>query len=120
MGMLKFAWLLLSGAVLAVTLALYNPTTGSDADLILVYGMLVLAFPSAFLVAGMIAFASYAIDTLHLQSLSGLSYGRLSITLTWIVMVIVGYVQWFLVLPAFFSKLRARRRQASARDGPSG
>ena len=116
MGILKVAWFLLSLTVLVGTLVLYDPITGRDADLILVYGMLVLAFPSSFLVVGLIALALYAIDTLHVQILSGLSYGRLSIILTWGAMVIVGYVQWFLVLPTMVSKWRSRRRQASIGD----
>jgi len=116
MGILRVGWLLLSVAILVGTLALYDPVSGSDADLILVYGMLVLAFPSAFLVAGLIALASYASDTWHLHFLSSPGYGRLSILLIWVGMVIVGYVQWFILLPALISKWRSRARETSAGD----
>jgi len=116
MGILKFAWCLISIGVLVGSLALYDPVTGHDGDLILVYGMLILAFPSGFLVAGAIALGSYTMDTLEIHFLSGLIYGRLSIVLMWMALVVVGYVQWFLLLPAFVLRLRSQQRRASAGD----
>jgi len=100
MTFLKFTWLFASLCVLLITLYLFDPVSAKDADLILAYGMLALAFPSSVIIAG--AIASLA----NVTSLVDAYYGRAVIVLIWIVFVAGGYLQWFIALPWIFRRLR--------------
>jgi hypothetical protein len=100
--------------VLVMTLFLYDPRTASDADLILVYGMLGLAFPSGFLVAAFVALLAYAEEATGVAIVNA-NYGRGTIALIWLCFVVVGYFQWFMLLPWLTRKWRARHGDAARR-----
>ena len=102
MDLLKVLWVLASVGVLATTLYLYDPRTGRDADLILVYGMLLLAFPSGFFVAALFALLA------TLTPIVDANYGPTVIAVIWLAFAAAGYVQWFKFLPWVVRKWRAR------------
>lgn len=112
----RILWLLASVAVWAITLYAYDPATAKDADLILVYGMFVLAFPSGFLVAAFIALLAYVEEGTGVPMLNA-NYGRGAITLMWLCFVVVGYLQWFRLLPWLVEMRRARHRDTASRRG---
>ncbi len=116
MKLSRMLWLLASVAVLAITLYTYDPVTAKDADLILVYGMLVLAFPSGFLVAAFIALLAYVEEITGVPLLNA-NYGRGAITLIWLGFVVVGYLQWFRLSPCLVAIWRARHGDAASRGG---
>jgi hypothetical protein len=103
MKLLKFMWLSTSAGVLLITLYLFDPSTAQDADLIITYGMLGLAFPSSVIVAGAIALLANATPLVDAY------YGRFAIVVIWMLFVAVGYVQWFIALPWAVRKLRRQK-----------
>jgi hypothetical protein len=99
---LKLIWLAASIGVLLITLYLFDPSTARDADLIMTYAMLALAFPSSVIVAGAIALLANATPLVDAY------YGRFAILVIWMLFVAIGYVQWFIALPWVLRKLRKR------------
>lgn len=116
MKLRKILWLLASVAVLVITLYFFDPVTAKDADLILVYGMLALAFPSGFLVAAFIALLAYVEETTGVPMVNA-NYGRGMITFMWLCFVVVGYLQWFGLVPWLMAKRRARHADTSSSRG---
>lgn len=103
---IKWIWLGSAVVVLVLTLYFYDGKPNSDVDLLLAYGMLVLAFPISLLLAivggaiGQLGYSSfgYVAET---------SYW--SIALSWLCFLVAGYWQWFMLAPWLIGKLRARR-----------
>jgi hypothetical protein len=116
MRLTRILWLLASVAVLVITLYLYHPQTARDADLFLVYGMLLLAFPSGFLVAAFIALLAYVEEASGVPLINA-NYGRGTIVVIWLCFVVAGYLQWFKLLPWLGEKRRARRVNTASRSG---
>ena len=112
----RILWLLASLAVLAITLYTYDPATAKDADLILVYGMFALAFPSGFLVAAFVALLAYVEEKTGVPMINA-NYGRGTITLMWLCFVVAGYLQWFGLVPWLMEKWRGRHGDTVSRGG---
>ena len=106
---LRILWIIASIAMLIVTLLFYNPTLGRDADLLMVYGMLFLCFPSGFLVAGLFASLAILEESLKIPFLN-MDYGSMSIFIIWFCFFVVGYIQWFKLLPFLIDKWQSRQR----------
>lgn len=105
---IKWIWCVCSAAVLLVSLYFYDGKPNSDADVLLAYGMLALAFPISLLlaiIAGIIGQSAYSSFGYVLET----SYW--SIALTWLCFFVVGYLQWFKLVPYLIGKLRALRTQ---------
>jgi hypothetical protein len=104
----KVGWSLLSIGVLFFTLHLYDGTPStSDAELILVYGMMTLSFPASLIISIILSVTDY---------LAGAWGGNLSIPLNhltiiieWLVFLGLGYLQWFVFLPWAWYKFRSRK-----------
>lgn len=96
---LKVVWVLCSVVVLAVTLSSYAPGPASDAGIFLVYGMLILAFPGGFLVAGLFALVVVLQEQLGLPLLDVIDSNYIGFCVMWLAFFIVGYLQWFVLLP---------------------
>lgn len=94
----RLTWLVL--AVLALGSALMLLKAGQkDADIVLAYALLILTFPTGFIVGPMMG--------------SALSWDSTSsILIYWSVSVIVGYVQWFVLVPLAIKRVRETREQA--------
>lgn len=107
MLIMKAIWGLVAVCLLVVTLYYYSPTTGRDSDILLIYGMLILAFPSGFLVAGLFSFLSYGLYWFGIPLfLEQYSVG--SIILTWVAFFVCGYIQWFVWFPKLVRDFRKR------------
>ena len=112
----RVVWLVASVAVLVITLWLYDPQTARDADVVLVYGMLALAFPAGFVVAAFVAVLAYAEEATGVPLINA-NYGRGMIGLMWFCFVVVGYLQWFRLLPWLMEKWRTRHADPAGRRG---
>lgn len=107
MNIRKVVWSTASIALLAVTLGSYDQNLGRDADLLMLYGMLTLSFPAGFLVAGFFAFAAYLEDVFRIPLINSY-YGPIMISLIWLCFFVIGYLQWFKLVPYFIRKFRTR------------
>lgn len=108
---LKIVWILCSVAVLAVTLARYEPGLASDIGIFLVYGMLFLAFPSSLLVAGIFALISMLQDQLGVPFLDAIGSNYFGFCVMWFAFFVVGYLQWFVLLPWLWRKWKGNANQ---------
>lgn len=107
--MLKAIWLFLACLVLGVTLFNFEKSSNPDIAQFLFYAMLVLSFPLGFLVAALL---SYLVIGLHSAFGLTLESDYLSITLLWAIFVIVGYLQWFVLIPFIRERLRERKNNS--------
>ncbi len=89
-------WALFSAAVLLTTLYFFDGKPNSDVETLLVYGMLILAFPLSFAVS-----ATITLILLCLNRATGyvLQTTHLSLTLVWTFYFMVGLIQWKYLLP---------------------
>lgn len=116
-SVVRWLWVAIAVMVLLVTLFLYYGSANSDADTLLAYGMLVLAFPIAFLVAivvggiGKVAFSA-------IGYVVGVSY--LTIAVGWLLFFLAGYWQWFVLVPGLWRKARGRQRDAPGQTSSNG
>lgn len=101
----KLIWLCGALAILLSTFALYgNSPKNSDADALLVYGMLVLSAP-----LGLFILFPLAAFLLHADG-SALSWYQ-SNSMIWLVLASSGYIQWFVLAPKISQRLSARFRK---------
>lgn len=101
----KVGWLLLAVTVLLFTLYLYDGTPEThDAELILLYGMLVLSFPSSPVVAFILGGIGQLAETWVGSFSFPLSY--LTLVAEWLIFLGVGYFQWFVLLPWLWRKIK--------------
>jgi hypothetical protein len=110
---LRLGWIVLAVLVLTATLYFFDGKPNSDADTLLAYGMLILAFPVSLVVAfvaGLVGWAAYEV----LGVIVPVTY--LTILFGWLIVFVAGYWQWFVLLPRVISTLRARRAGLKARS----
>ena len=103
---LRLGWIVLAVLVLAATLYFFDGKPNSDADTLLAYGMLTLAFPVSLVVAflaGIVGWAAYE----AFGFIVPITY--LTIFLGWLIVFVAGYWQWFVLLPRALLALRTRR-----------
>lgn len=93
----QFTWLALAVIALGSVLVLLNAGQ-KDADTILAYAMLVLSFPLGFIIGPMVG------PMLSWDSSS-------SISIYWGICVVVGYLQWFVILPRVVAAMRGKDPQ---------
>jgi len=98
---LKWMWVLGAVLVLLMTLVVYDGAPNSDADLLLGYGMLTLAFPLGLALAVTLGFLGQIVYAMT-GCVVTTSYA--SIIVTWCVFFVTGYVQWFVLIPRLRSK----------------
>lgn len=79
----------------AACLIPFVQTRNADYEVFLIYGMTLLTFPIGLPMAFLIA----AVQSLLPLSASGDLPSVWSLTLFWLLMLIAGYVQWFVILP---------------------
>jgi hypothetical protein len=94
----KAIWLLLATCIFLLTLDLYDGTANTrDAELILIYGMLALYFPASQFVVLAIGLFGHLTVAMGWGLTIPTTY--LTLTIEWIIFVICGYLQWFVLLP---------------------
>ena len=102
--LVRIAWLAICVMALVNAHKGYQGTSDWEMEEGLAFQMMVLSFPSSFLVAIGLALMG---AILGLFGLALPSSSRLEMTATWILFVVAGYAQWFILLPMF---LRQRNR----------
>lgn len=95
----------ISVCVAALVIYIRTRSNATDADVFLGYAMIVLSFPSGSIVFGIQA---------RLGSLANIQVGSIWM---WAEMLIIGYLQWFVLLPLV---IRAVRRRVAARTKGQG
>jgi hypothetical protein len=97
----RIVWGGCCACILVGTLKAYDGTPTSDAEVVLIYGMLVLSFPAGLIVnygmAGISELRNLAMGT-YLQT------SNTSILLGWVSYVAAGYWQWFVLVPWMYRK----------------
>lgn len=98
---LKMIWIVLSAAVLAMTLFAFDGDPRSDAAIFFAWCMLFLSFPAGLFVSLVHTFAS---ETLGIT----IATSYVSIFIDWLGFLLLGYMQWFILLPGLWKRFRAR------------
>ncbi len=96
---IKLGWLFIFLLVTIPLVVTYNSTTHRDNDIVLGYAQIALTFPTGPLVLGYLAEALDLLFSIQLPA------GRLGMTLFSVGFLTVGYLQWFVVLPALWRLL---------------
>lgn len=104
----KALWVGLAGAVLIATLYFYDGKDLSDVWVFLTWLMLILSFPAGTL----ISFAHFAIGEVFDTTVKT-SY--LSLVLEWTAYFVLGYLQWFKVVPYLVGTLQRHVTQRKQR-----
>lgn len=102
---LRVLWVSLSVTVLVLSLVSFDGRPNSDAGLLLLYSMLVLSFPAG-LVFTMLVAGLYAALQSAFSVVVPTSY--LEMAFEWTGFFIVGYLQWFRLVPFLSNKVRRR------------
>ena len=104
----RIAWLAICVTVLVGAHKGYQGTSDWQMEEGLAFQIMVLSFPSSFLVAVGLALAG---AILGLFGLALPASSKLEMTATWFLFVLAGYAQWFVLLPRFL--LRRKRSTES-------
>lgn len=103
----KWLWIACSVAVLVLVLYSYDGKPNSDADVLLAYGMMTLAFPLSLIlstIVGAVGYVAYSMNGYVMHT------NYWSIALTWVCFFAIGYWQWFKLLPWIIRRIRERRK----------
>ncbi len=107
--LLKIAWFILCILVVMVTFYFGDTVNGRDIDVFLIWSMMILSFPSSWIIILLYSGITYLLYSLFSVSLTAYSdymfYGYLF--LIWITFFVVGYLQWFKFLPWMIEKFRS-------------
>jgi hypothetical protein len=110
MKALRIAYIGVGLLVLAIVLGSFAQYQQKDIGIVLGYCMLILTFPSGFLMLAFLGFVLMPIgDALGLT----LGFGYAYIILYWIAFLLVGYFQWFKLVPAIWRRIRRKSYVAS-------
>lgn len=106
MSSIKFLWI--AAASLVLGYALFNVVDPSGEGWIpFLAAMILLSFPSGWLMVMLIA-GFLAVTSLSSSPASDLSIARLEMIVVWALLLGVGYVQWFVIVPALVRRARLR------------
>ena len=100
-ALLKLAWLGIATLALLVSLVMFTPSAESEVVGTLVFCMFILSFPLSWL--------AYAATTVVADHFGPINQSRLLVTAAWALFALIGYVQWFIIIPAIFRMLRRLR-----------
>ena len=104
--LVRIAWVAICIIALVNAHKGYRGTSDWQMEEWLAFQMLVLSFPSSFVVAVGLALTG---AMLGLFGLALPSSSKVEMTATWFLFVVAGYAQWFILLPSF---LKLRKRSA--------
>jgi hypothetical protein len=107
----KIGWIFLTLVVLGITLYGFDGKPNSDISIVLLWSMLLLAFPISILVALLLAGISIFIELL-VGRVVPTSYWW--IITCWLCFFAAGYWQWFVMAPWSWRKLAARKASRTA------
>lgn len=103
LNFLKTLWLSLAVLVILVTLYFYDGKEYSDIWIVLTWCMIILSFPSGLIISLIHSFIG-AIFQLSIQTTV------FSLLLEWAAYCLLGYYQWFVLLPSLWSKWKIKKK----------
>ena len=106
MAIFKSLWLGTAVLVLFVTLYAFDGKPNSDIGIFLVWSMLFISFPASLIYAGLFSVVALIMET-FLSTPIPTTY--LSLTIDWVAFFILGYLQWFKLIPYVVTKLRGQK-----------
>lgn len=110
MKIAKALWIVTSVAALLIAIFGFDGKPNSDIGVFLAWSMLALSFPSGLLVS-----------LAHVVLYDGLSINiqtsYVSLSVDWLAWFLLGYVQWFKLLPYLTTRVRGARRQDTQSTG---
>jgi putative Mn2+ efflux pump MntP len=96
----------LSIALLLFCQYVYDGKPNSDAEEVLILGMFVLSFPVSFLAGAIGVGVAYLLENV-LHTL--VRTGRLEMFVVWFLFFMLGYLQWFALIPRVWLRWKNRR-----------
>ena len=103
------AWLILCVTVLVITLLALNPSgVANDIGLFFIGCMIVLTLPSGLSVIGLAALLIEVQTRTGVMTIGLINSNYFGFVLLWIPIVLIGYLQWFVLLPWLWRKWKAR------------
>jgi len=113
-AILRLVWMVLCLAVLLYCQYAFDGQPNSDSEEVLIIMMFVLSFPASFLAGGFAVAVAFVWERfLHVP----LHTGRLEMLFVWSLFSVLGYLQWFALVPRMWSKWKNR---GAARTGGLG
>ena len=106
--LVKIGWIFLCVIVLMVTLDKFDHRPDSDISDFLIWSMLVLSAPSGILILLLNASLAYI---LYSALAITIPTTYLTLSVTWLLFFIIGYAQWFYLLPRVAAKSRASTKE---------
>ena len=97
----KYTWVAINISILLTTLYVFDGKPNSSAEMLLTWGSTTLAFPISLAGALIISTVSY-ISYQELEVIATASYK--SLMLLWLFYFILGYWQWFVIVPMLYRK----------------
>lgn len=107
----RLFWFGLCVLVLVMTMYGGSSPENRDIDIVMVWLMLVLSFPSGYVVS--VLYFAVALLSPR-QEFPPVSNVYLGLLLTWLGFFVAGYLQWFVLVPAAIRKIRQRLHRSSA------
>ncbi len=101
MRYLKIAWISVCILLLVVTIYLFDGSSNSDVDTLLIWAMLALTFPIGFGCALLFSGITHVLYSCFSITLTN-TY--LTLLLIWVVYFGAGYIQWFKIIPYLTKK----------------
>lgn len=109
---LRIGYLSMAVFLLAMSLNLLRATSPLEGPAqLLVYGMVALAFPTGIGVVYLWGQAALQIQSTHSDSVAAAVLGTGSpagLTILWLLLLVAGYLQWFVAMPAAIRRFRDR------------
>lgn len=99
----KFGWIIAGVMVLLTTIYFFDGEQNSDIDVFLIWLMLALSFPGGIVCA--LIFSGFAY-VLYQATAMTVPTTYLSILLFWAVFFVVGYWQWFVLVPRLVKRFK--------------
>jgi hypothetical protein len=108
---LRIGWLLLCIGLVALFAGTYNEASHRDNDIVLGYLLIALAFPASLLSIWLMGWITEIPHLLFGANIL-IPGGWVGMLLTSPLIILVGYLQWFVLLPKLWHSARARTRKS--------
>lgn len=105
MFILKILWISILFIILAITIYFYDGMENSDIEIFLSYSMFLLTFPSGLILSGLLSGVIYLIVSVFDEGFVGFKVNCYFLFLEWFVLFIIGYAQWFIIIPIFHKSI---------------
>ena len=101
---IRVAWLAICLTILVNSQKGYRGRSDWKAEEYLAFEMMGLSFPASYLVVGGLILAGPALGLIGLRLPSS---SKVEMTVIWLLFVLAGYIQWFVVIPRFWRETRS-------------